>query len=132
MAFLKTLIGRKKRAEAIALGTALAQATHLAIGNGGLEVDGVTPKNISGTATALFNEIKRKEITVEKINDYTYELYAEFDVTTTDPELIGDTINEAGLVDADGDFIYLETFNLFASSLPSNFKDKHVIVLQMV
>jgi phage-related tail fiber protein len=132
MAYLKTQIGRKKRTEAIVLGNALAQVTHLAIGNGGLEVDGVTPKNISGTATALFNEIKRKTVTSVKINDYTYEIYAEFDVTTTDPELIGDTINEVGLVDADGDFIYLETFKLFASSLPSNFKNKHVIVLQMV
>ena len=69
---------------------------------------------------------------VNKINDYTYELYTEFDATTTDPDLIGDTINEAGLIDSEGDFVYLETFNLFASSLPSNFKDKHVITIQMV
>lgn len=132
MAYLKTLEGRRKRAEAITYGTALPGIAYLAIGNGGIESDGVTPKNIDGTSTVLFSEIKRKAVSVTKINDYTYEIYAEFDATGDDADLIGDTINEAGLVDSDGDFVYLETFNLFAASLPSNFSDKHVITIQMV
>lgn len=132
MSELKTQIGRKKRAEAVALGTTLAKVTHLAIGRGGLSADGVTPKTITGTATVLFDEIKRKPVVVTKIDDYRYQFEASFDATTTDADLIGDTINEAGLIDEDGDFIFLQTFNLFAASLPANFKDKHIIVVQFI
>lgn len=131
MGFVKTVTGRKKRAEALANGTALPQIVKMGFGDGGLNSDG-SEKDVS-TATALFNEIKQKTLTARKLNDYTYEFEAELDSSTTDADLVGKSITEACLIDADGTPVYIENFDLNLT-VPSGviWKYKHKIRIQFI
>lgn len=91
-----TTKAKNKVLEARAGHKPLPSITHLAVGDGG---SGWVP---IGTDNALRNELLRKEITgIEKITETRYRykcLIAENEIQNT-------TINEMGLIDANGDFV---------------------------
>lgn len=93
---VNTTIGKHKVLEARAGGTPVAAIVQMAFGDGG---KGWIPNR---SDNALQNELLRKNITrIEKLTDTSYRYYCLLERT----ELQGVTINEMGLVDADGDFV---------------------------
>ncbi len=83
----------------------LAVITHVAFGSGGVNVSG-EPIVPTETQTALNNELARYE--VESVT-YPDETTARYAVTIPKDALVGKEINEAALVDSDGDLVAIKT-----------------------
>ena len=83
----------------------LAVITHVAFGSGGVNVSG-EPIVHTETQTALNNELARYE--VESVT-YPDETTARYAVTIPKDALVGKEINEAALVDSDGDLVAIKT-----------------------
>lgn len=117
MAKFKSEIGRRKRAEVYAQArNTLPPVVTMVLGNGGKNPDG-SPKLIPNGTTGLFNPIKTaREISIFKIDDYTYNYMARLVIEPNeDADLLGIDVNEIALLDSEGDMIYMETFSLFAN-----------------
>lgn len=83
----------------------LAVITHVAFGNGGVNESG-EPLVPLETQTALNSELARYE--VESVT-YPEETTARYAVTIPKDALVGEKINEAALVDSDGDVVAIKT-----------------------
>lgn len=79
--------------------------THVAFGSGGVDASGV-PVPPSETQAALCKEIAR--YAVENVT-YPEETTARYSVTIPKYELVGAEINEAALVDSEGDIAAFKT-----------------------
>lgn len=79
--------------------------THIAFGSGGVNISG-EPIAPSETQTALNTEIARYP--VDSVT-YPEETTARYAVTIPKDDLAGETINEAALVDSDGDVAAIKT-----------------------
>lgn len=90
---------RRKLASAMAAGAVLAPITHVAFGDGGHNPETFTPIQPTQDQSALNNELLRKPLAL--ISQET-----EFSVTgkgvLDNEELVGYTISEVALIDADG------------------------------
>ena len=82
----------------------LAVITHVAFGSGGVNVSG-EPIVPTETQTALNSELARYE--VESVT-YPDETTARYTVTIPKDSLVGKEINEAALVDSDGDLVAIK------------------------
>lgn len=104
-----TLARRKKLCQATSGGaSSIAVISHIAFGDGGLNDDG-TPKAPTASQTALTREIARYP--VEAVT-YPVETTARYTVTIPKDALVGQSISEAALVDADGDLAAIK--NMYA------------------
>ena len=83
----------------------LAVITHVAFGNGGVNEIG-EPLVPLETQTALNSELARYE--VESVT-YPAETTARYAVTIPKDAMVGEEINEAALVDSDGDVVAIKT-----------------------
>ena len=83
----------------------LAVITHVAFGNGGVNESG-EPLVPLETQTALNSELARYE--VESVT-YPAETTARYAVTIPKDAMVGEEINEAALVDSDGDVVAIKT-----------------------
>lgn len=83
----------------------LAVITHVAFGNGGVNESG-EPLVPLKTQTALNSELVRYE--VESVT-YPAETTARYAVTIPKDAMVGEEINEAALVDSDGDVVAIKT-----------------------
>ena len=107
MASIKTNKGREKMAKAHAGTKTLPAIAFLAVGSGG--VDGnQAPKALTGSETVLFNEVKRKAPAQAFPTPYTSRYSIRIDAQADD--LVGININEAALIDAEGDIVAYKTF----------------------
>lgn len=106
MSSIKTNVGRKKLAKAHAGTAALPPITHIAFGDGGVDNEH-NPKSLIGEETRLFNELIRKPATISFPDYYTarYSVVLNAD----DDGLVGKNINEACLIDRDGDVVAIKT-----------------------
>lgn len=110
MASVKTNKGREKLAKAHNGTSALPAVVTMVFGSGG--VDGsANPRSLTGAETQLFNQIMEKtgaQVTKTFPTPYTarYTCTLDADVDL----LVGMDINEAGLIDAEGDLIAMKTF----------------------
>lgn len=107
MASIKTNVGRHKLAQAHAGTKALPAVTHIAFGSGGVDGNQV-PKNLTGGETALFHEVIRK-VPVQTFPDSYTSRYSTTINADTD-SLVGTNINEACLIDSEGDLVAIKTF----------------------
>lgn len=90
---------RKKIAAAAAEGAAFPKITKMAFGNGGLNSDG-NVKTETGEETALYGELMQKEL-----DGHTFSADGKSVIvscTIEKDELVGETITEIGLIDAEG------------------------------
>ncbi len=118
---IKTDAGRIKRLQRYKnLIANLPYIAQIAVGDGGREVD-ETLKTPTSNRKTLYNEILRKDVTFEDVNDYSTKVLVFLD-SAIDTILVGKDINEMAIIDSEGTFITLETFNLFdiATGFPSN------------
>lgn len=118
---IKTDVGRIKRLQRYKnLIANLPYIAQIAVGDGGREVD-ETLKTPTSNRKTLYNEILRKDVTFEDVNDYSTKVLVFLD-SAIDTILVGKDINEMAIIDSEGTFITLETFNLFdiATGFPSN------------
>lgn len=118
---IKTDAGRIKRLQRYKnLIANLPYIAQIAVGDGGREVD-ETLKTPTSDRQTLYNEILRKDITFEDVDDYSTKVLVFLD-SAIDTILVGKDINEMAIIDSEGTFITLETFNLFdiATGFPSN------------
>lgn len=106
MASIKTNVGRKKLAKAHAGTAALPPIKHIAFGDGGVDKD-YNPKTLTGEEIGLFHELIRKIAVKSFPNAYTARYSVVLNADTDD--LVGKNINEACLVDADGDVVAIKT-----------------------
>lgn len=83
----------------------LPMITHIAFGNGGVNISG-EPIAPSETQTTLNSEIARYP--VDSVT-YPEETTARYAVTIPKNDLAGETINEAALVDSNGDVAAIKT-----------------------
>ncbi|MGL5050782.1 MAG: hypothetical protein ACRC6E_09205 [Fusobacteriaceae bacterium] len=121
--FVKTNIGRKKRLDRYMNEIEnLPNITGIAVGDGGRdEVTGAL-KTPLGDELGLYNEVLRLPVYFEVISELSAKFVCFLD-STIDNILQGKDINEIGLIDSEGDFITLETFNLFGDDgFPSKTK----------
>lgn len=83
----------------------LPPVAYMAFGDGGCDDEG-EPIQPTEDQTALKHEIARYPV-----GDATYpvETTARYSVTVPKTELVGQTINEAALVDSDGDAVAIKT-----------------------
>lgn len=83
----------------------LAPITHIAIGSGGVDADGNPIPPVEGQ-TSL-----NQKIAQYPIDGYAYpvETTVRYTVTISAEDLAGESINEAALVDADGDLAAIKT-----------------------
>lgn len=118
---IKTDAGRIKRLQRYKnLIANLPYIAQIAVGDGGREVD-ETLKTPTSNRKTLYNEILRKDVTFEDVDDYSTKVLVFLD-SAIDTILVGKDINEMAIIDSEGTFITLETFNLFdiATGFPSN------------
>ena len=118
---IKTNAGRIKRLQRYKnLITNLPHIAQIAVGDGGREVDD-TLKTPTSDRTTLYNEILRKDVSFENVDDYSTKVLVFLD-SAVDTILEGKDINEMAIIDSEGTLITLETFNLFdiATGFPSN------------
>ncbi|WP_432662449.1 phage tail protein [Wukongibacter baidiensis] len=110
MASIKTNIGREKLAQAHSGTKPLPQITHIAFGSGGtmLIENKYAPKELTGAETTLFNEVIRKEPVKSFPDIYTARYSATIDADVDG--LVGIDINEACLIDEEGDIVAIKTF----------------------
>lgn len=110
MASVKTNKGREKLAKAHNGTAPLPAVVTMVFGTGG--VDGsLNPRALTGAETALFAQIISKtgvKVTKTFPTPYTARYTCTLDADVDG--LIGKNINEAGLIDADGDLIAMKTF----------------------
>lgn len=101
-----TLIARKKLVRARAGAIELPPIVAMAFGTGGVDADGI-PIEPSDSDEGLKNEVFRKAI-----DNYTFidDTTCRYFCTLAVDECVGETINELGLCDAEGDIIALKTF----------------------
>lgn len=108
MASVKTVKGREKQAKALAGDKALPKVTHLAFGSGGTDSNG-NIKALSGNETSLFSEVIRKTVgrsyPISTTIRFSATLNADLD------SLVGTKINEACLIDSEGDVVAIKTFS---------------------
>lgn len=106
MSSIKTIKGRESHAKAIAGQGTVPKIVKVALGTGG--TTGLTPKQLSGLETTLF----AKEIEKVAILSFPKTTTARFTITidAVADNLIGKNINEAGLIDVNGDYVALKTF----------------------
>ncbi|MNW34042.1 hypothetical protein D3C74_110090 [compost metagenome] len=106
MAITRTLNYRGKLAQAVAGLDPIVLITHIAIGNGGVDTNGV-PKPLTGNETELFNEVLRKPVTATmpdaRTVRYSLAVQAETDGIT------GMGINEIALFDSQGELAAIKT-----------------------
>ncbi|MGG3803178.1 hypothetical protein [Metabacillus fastidiosus] len=110
MASIRTFKGREKQAKAHNGTAALPPVVTVVFGSGGVDNAG-NPRSLTGNEIGLFNEVSRKtgvQVTKSFPSPYTarYSCTLDADVDA----LIGKNINEAGLIDADGDLVAIKTF----------------------
>lgn len=107
MASVKTAKGREKLAKALTGDKVLPKITKIVFGSGGTNSNG-SPKTLSGNEIALFSKVIEKNVSksypVTTTARFSASLNADLD------NLIGVNINEAGLVDEEGDIVALKTF----------------------
>lgn len=117
---IKTQIYTQKEAEARITGN-ISPVKYIAIGKGG-EIEGKEKQHLKEDKQ-LFAEVFRKEVDViTKIDDTTYQ----FDLILADDELVGETINEMALIDADGDVML---FSTFPGKIKETAEDKYSIII---
>lgn len=107
MASIKTNTGRHKLAQAHAGVKALPAITHVAFGSGGVDSN-QAPKNLTGAETALFNQVISKAPTITFPDNYTARYSVTIDADAD--SLVGTSINEACLIDSEGDVVAIKTF----------------------
>ncbi|WDV47132.1 hypothetical protein PV797_05370 [Clostridiaceae bacterium M8S5] len=110
MASIKTNIGREKLAKAHSGTKALPEITHIAFGKGGtfLTEERHAPKELTGAETTLFDEVIRKEPVKSFPDSYTARYTATIDADVD--KLVGVDLNEACLIDTEGDMVAIKTF----------------------
>jgi len=86
--------------------SAIAPVTHVAFGSGGTDAEG-NPIHPSELATSLTREIARYPI--EPV-EFPYSTTARYTAIIPALELAGEVLNEAALVDADGELCAIKTF----------------------
>lgn len=101
-----TDITRQKLAQARAGDRTLPVITRMAFGSGGTDVSG-NPIAPSGSDAGLNNELLRKAVALHSFPIPTTCRYVGILEKT---ELVGSTINEIALFDADGDMVCKKTF----------------------
>lgn len=97
---------RQRIATRMAGGAALAPIAYMAFGDGGHNPD-MTPKPPSQAATALYHEVMRKplaSITQDDVFSVTGKGMVE------GSEMIGISVSEAALLDANGNLVGFKTF----------------------
>lgn len=108
MPTIKTKAGRTKMAQAHSGARLLPKIKYLVLGKGGVKADNLTPKDLTGDETSLFQEFLRKEATVSYPTPtsvrYTIPVNVDLD------NVVGINLNEAGLVDEEGTLICMKTF----------------------
>ncbi|MFT4413179.1 hypothetical protein ACLM5H_04885 [Fredinandcohnia humi] len=107
MASVKTLVGRQKWAQAHAGAKALPPVVKIAFGSGGTNPDG-SPKNLTGNEVALFNKLIEKAVAITYPVTTTARYTARVDADADN--LVGKIINEACLIDSEGDVVAIKTF----------------------
>ncbi|GAA4711211.1 hypothetical protein [Brevibacillus fulvus] len=107
MASVKTNKYREKQAKAMAGTGTLPRLVKIQLGTGGTDVNG-TPKQLTGTETALFNKVLEKMAVVSFPAPTTCRLTISVDADADG--LLGRNINEAAIVDADGELAAIKTF----------------------
>ncbi|MFS1514546.1 phage tail protein [Chengkuizengella sp. SCS-71B] len=107
MASVKTNKGREKLAKAHAGIASLPKVSTIVFGSGGTEGNG-TPRMLTGNETALFNQVISKTAMQVFPDPYTSRYSATINADIDN--LIGTNINEAGLIDSDGDLVAMKTF----------------------
>jgi|GEM_PF-1201397 len=86
--------------------TALPMAAQMAFGDGGHNPDG-TPKTPNPDQTTLAHEVLRKNLS-SKVQEDAYSVTGTG--TIADPEVVGVSISEAGLLDASGNLLGFRNF----------------------
>ena len=111
MASVKTNIGREKLAKAHSGIEELPGVTHIAFGDGGTKLieNKHVPKELTGDEKGLFKGIIRKEVKKSFPDSYTARYSATVDADADD--LVGVNLNEACLIDKDGDMVAMKTFS---------------------
>ncbi|KIL72557.1 phage tail protein [Bacillus badius] len=110
MASIKTNKGREKLAKAHNGTASLPAVVGMVFGTGGVDSNG-KPRDLKGSETALFSKAIEKtgaQVTKTFPTPYTARYTCTLDADID--QLIGKDINEAGLVDAEGDLIAMKTF----------------------
>ena len=104
---ITTAGAREKIAMARELGGMIPKISHIAVGNGGLRIDG-TPKAFNPDRNGLYGEIKQFDaLWISRTNNKnTYKLVIE----QADNSIDGNPISEIGLIDTDGDLVAAQTF----------------------
>jgi len=100
-----TEYAREQMAKARAGDTVITTITHMAFGNGGVDVDG-NPIPPTGVDTGLSNELLRKVI-----DGHTYPISTtcRYSCRLLKNELVEQAINEIALIDADGKMVCKKT-----------------------
>jgi len=110
MASVKTNKGREKLAKAHSGAAALPAVVKMVFGTGGVDGSG-KPRDLTGAETALFTKtIEKAGVQVTKTFPTPYTARYTCTLDADVDSLVGKNINEAGLVDAEGDLIALKTF----------------------
>lgn len=107
MATIKTIKGRTKLAKAYLGISALPRATHIAVGDGGVDNQG-NPKALTGNENSLNNELIRKAVVPTQPADTTARFSISLNAVTDG--LVNKNINEAILLDSEGDVLAIKTF----------------------
>jgi Phage-related tail fibre protein len=104
-----TKIGREKLCKAHAGDITLPKITHMAFGDGGISDENIELKP-TGSETALYNELLKKELDGHSYPDSDNLTTCRYTATLGIGECTGKYISEIGLYDEEGDLIALRTF----------------------
>lgn len=107
MASIKTNKGREKMAKAHAGTAALPPIAYVAVGSGGVDSN-LAPRTLTGAENVLFHEVIRKAPVQTFPTTYTSRYTIRVDAQAD--SLIGTNVNEAALIDSQGDVVALKTF----------------------
>ncbi len=141
---IKTNIHREILAKALKGDRVLPKYAYFRIGTGGLADDG-NPIRHNGSVTSLTKGIKEKNSTLEKKYNFSnvegsklYEYIYKLKLDTTaqipnerkkDTDLIGKSITELGLYDAEDNLCYLETFKGYGPLQPEHIYEFEMRIL---
>ena len=101
-----TKIRRKKMAEASHTTGTVAKITHIALGSGGVNADGIVIVPLAENVALKKEEVRKPYTSSTKTSDTSYE----YTIKLEEDELVGTFISEMALIDEDGDVVAFSNF----------------------